>query len=95
MIRMPLLSDSQRESIQRYLKKQSAAMDPTLRQIRHKAKRIDFKQMREDMKLLEQLAVVDIPKGRKKEMKAGFTIRRPNEQSVKGGFTIPKSTGEI
>ena len=63
-------------------------MSSQIRQIRLRAKRLDFEAMREDLELLERLASLRIPKGRKSaDMQAQFTVRARGEGDIPAKFT--------
>lgn len=75
MVRSFILNDEQREAIEEYLRDRPNAMSPQVRQIRLRAKRLDFNAMQEDIKLLERLAMLKLPKGRKSaDMLAVFRV---------------------
>lgn len=75
MVRSFLLNDEQREAIDDYFENRPRAMTQTVRQIRLRAKKLDFKAMLEDIVLLEKLAKLRLPRGRKSaDVLASFTI---------------------
>lgn len=78
MVRSFILNDEQRQAIKNYLRKRPNAMSSQIRQIRLRAKKLDFEVMESDMELLKQLAALKIPKGRKSlNIPASFKIRTP------------------
>ena len=89
MVRSFILNDEQRDAINEYLDERPSAMSPQIRQIRLRAKRLDFTAMREDLELLERLANLRIPKGRKSaDLEAHFTVRARGEEDIPGKFTV-------
>lgn len=75
MVRSFILNEEQREAIEGYLRDRPNAMSPQVRQIRLRAKRLDFSAMQEDIRLLERLAELKLPKGRKSaDVLASFTV---------------------
>ena len=95
MVRSFILNDEQRAAIKEYLDERPNAMSSQIRQIRLRAKRLDGKAMREDLELLEQLASLRIPKGRKSaDVQARFTVRAKGERDIQGKFTVSDKKGE-
>ena len=87
MVRSFILNDEQREAIKDYLKERPNAMSPQIRQIRLRAKKLDFDVMASDMELLRRLAALKIAKGRKAlDVKAKFNVRHPQSTDVKSSF---------
>ena len=87
MVRSFILNDDQRKAIKDYLRDRPNAMSPQIRQIRLRARKLDFEVMRSDMELLKRLAVLKVPKGRKAlDMKAKFDVRQKQATDVKSRF---------
>jgi len=67
-------------------------MPDGVRQVRIRAQQIDFVQMIEDVKLLEELANLDIQTGRKSlayiDQRAQFKVRRENQQDIKAELNV-------
>ncbi len=83
------MNEEQRVAIEDYLRDRPNAMSPQVRQIRLRAKRLDFPAMREDMELLERLATLRLPRGRKSaDMKASFTVRGKEQVNIPASFTV-------
>ena len=85
-MRAYLLTPLQRKEIREYLEsKPRPAMNPRLRQRRHRVKTIDLKTIREDLELMEQLAALKLRPGRKPNMmsrtnqKGAFNVRHPDK----------------
>lgn len=75
MVRSFILNVEQRQAIKDYLKKRPS-MTSQIRQIRLRAKKLDFQTMESDIELLKYLAALKIPKGRRAlDVKASFTVR--------------------
>ena len=75
MVRSFILNVEQRQAIKDYLKDRPS-MSSTIRQIRLRAKKLDFPAMESDIELLKHLAALKIPKGRRAlDVKASFTVR--------------------
>jgi len=87
MVRSFILSDVQRLAIKDYLRKRPNAMSPQIRQIRLRAKKLDFAVMKSDVELLRRLADLKVPKGRKAlDVKASFEVKHTQSESVKSTF---------
>lgn len=83
------MNENQREAIEIYLKVRPNAMSAQIRQIRLRAKKLDFDAMKEDIILLKRLAELRIPKGRKSaDMIAIFTVQREHGEDIPTKFTV-------
>lgn len=92
MVRSFILNEEQREAIEEYLRDRPSAMSAQVRQIRLRAKKLDFVAMQEDMTLLERLAKLRLPKGRKSaDVMASFIVRGRREGDVLASFTVSKA----
>uniref|UniRef100_A0A6M3M2N0 Uncharacterized protein n=1 Tax=viral metagenome TaxID=1070528 RepID=A0A6M3M2N0_9ZZZZ len=77
MVRSFILNDEQRQAIEDYLRERPNAMSSQIRQIRLRAKKLDFEAMESDMELLRRLGALKVPKGRKAlDVKASFTVKQ-------------------
>uniref|UniRef100_A0A6M3MAN6 Uncharacterized protein n=1 Tax=viral metagenome TaxID=1070528 RepID=A0A6M3MAN6_9ZZZZ len=77
MVRSFILSNEQRQAIKNYLGTRPTAMSSQIRQIRLRAKKLNYDAFITDMELLKQLAVLKVPKGRKtNDVKASFTVKQ-------------------
>ena len=75
MVRSFILIEEQRQAIKDYLEHRPSVMTSQIRQIRLKARKLDYEQMSSDLEFLSRLSKLKIPKGRKaKDMSAKFTV---------------------
>ncbi len=96
MVRSFILNGEQRVAIEGYLRDRPSAMSPQVRQIRLRAKKLDFDAMQKDIELLERLAKLKLPKGRKsKDMMALFVVRQGKDADVAGKFTVSSPYGQM
>ena len=95
MVRTYILSGEQREAIIKYIDERPSLMPSMVRQMRTRAKRLDYKQVRIDLGLLEQLKGLDLQIGRKSlnyaDQIAKFQIRRRDESAIKATVRINPS----
>jgi hypothetical protein len=95
-MRRYILSDVQREEIDRYLdglkKGHIATMSDRLRQLRLHIKRMDLEKLQSEMfadiERMKKLKDVIIPTGRTGNLKAKLVISRPNYGSLKAGLVV-------
>jgi len=89
-----ILPAKQRKAIQRYLKERPNLMPETVRQVRVRAKEADFDQMREDIKLLEELRALDLKIGRPvnsyADQAARFQVRQNEESEVRAELKVKR-----
>lgn len=89
MVRSFILSKGARQAVEDYLRDRPSAMSPQIRQIRIRAKKLDFETMESDIALLRRLAILQVPKGRKSlDLKASFEVKHSDTVDVKAGFTV-------
>jgi len=95
MVQKTLLSDRQREEIKAYFGDLPRAMPDYVRGIRAACKKIDLKQIEEDLKLVRILVDLELPIGRRKnnyqDRMAKFVVRRVREANIKGVLRVRRS----
>lgn len=93
MVRSFILNDAQRGMVEDYLATRPSAMSAQIRQIRFRAKNLDFEVMESDMELLRRLAALIVPQGRKSlDLRASFTVVQPGSENMKASFKVQKET---
>jgi hypothetical protein len=104
MVRNFILNESQRREINEYLDALKAgkniAMTPQIRQMRLRAKKLNYEEMMADLSLLGKLATLRIPKGRiSSDLKGTFNVRQltASGTEIKAHFEVrqPEPTGDI
>lgn len=97
MVKKRLLSDRQRFEITKYLEERPSAMPDYVRSLRGICKTIDFETLKEDLKLMEQLARLKVKIGRKsahRDQRARLVVRHPShpehpsQKEMKASFEI-------
>lgn len=94
LVKKQILNDRQRKEIKDYLLKRPNKMPAYVRGLRMTARTLNFDQMREDLVLLEELAILDIQIGRKssayKELHAQMMVRHRGEENIKAVLEVRK-----
>lgn len=92
LVRSQFLNDRQRRETIEYLRDRPRSMSGYVRGIRMSARQLDFKQIREDLDLLEELANLDLPTGRKSgdyaELPAELVLRRTASSDAKAVLKV-------
>jgi len=87
LVRRQFMNDRQREEVIDYLMNRPRSMSGYVRGIRMSARQLDFNQIREDLNLLEELANLEVPTGRKSsnytELPAKMILRRSASSDAK------------
>ena len=98
MVRNFILSKSQRSDIQSYLDTLRGGkiipMTPQIRQMRLRARKLDYEEMMADLVLLNKLAALKIPKGRiTKNLLGKFNVRQvsANKMEIIAHFEVVNS----
>lgn len=94
-MRRRILTESQRQAIEEYLRDLPLAMPDLVRQMRSQANRMDFEQFEADIRLLKDLRDLEVRMGRPPnsdyvDQKAKFIVRHKGERDIKGALNMRK-----